>query len=286
MRSTALATLLASLSLSSVLAAPARLDSRDLTPFEDDVVERSFELTEFEKRSLEERASNGVITTCKNQGQFALTFDDGPYVYGPEIDQTLAQNNAKATFFLNGNNWDCIYDRADDLKARYAAGHLLGSHTWGHDDIATLSVDELNQQLQLVEDAFKKILGVKPRFFRPPYGSYNAQALQVLKQRGYTVVNWSFDSGDSVGKSPSSSIAAYKKLAQSYPKPQIALNHETYKGTAEKVVPNVVPMLISKGYKLVTVAECLGVSPYQSVGKASKRDSSWTCDGKPGPGDA
>jgi len=120
------------------------------------------------------------------------------------------------------------------------------------------------------------------------------------------VVNWSFDSGDSSGQSPSSSIASYKKLAQSYPKPQLALNHEvklnfslfvcrlgtdlvlsdwqTYKGTAEKVMPQVVPMLINKGYELVTVAECLGVSPYQSVGKASKRDSSWTCDGKPQPG--
>ena len=76
MRSFALATLLASASLSSVFAAPARLDT--LEPRNVDLEERSFELTEVEKRSLEERSSNGVITTCKNQGQFALTFDDGP----------------------------------------------------------------------------------------------------------------------------------------------------------------------------------------------------------------
>ncbi|GAA5931042.1 chitin deacetylase [Sporobolomyces koalae] len=283
MRTFAIASLLATASLSSVLAAPARLDpleARDL------IEERSFELTELEKRSLEERASNGVITTCKNQGEFALTFDDGPYVYGQQIRQTLSDNGAKATFFVNGENYACIYDNADEIKARYAAGHLIGSHTWGHDDITTLSTDQLNAQLQYVEDALKKIIGVKPRFFRPPYGNYDSKSLQVLKNRGYTVVNWSFDSGDSVGKTPSSSISAYKKLAQSYPKPQIALNHETYEGTAKKVIPSVVPMLVNKGYKLVTVAQCLGVSPYQSVGKASKRDSSWTCDGKPGPGEA
>jgi peptidoglycan/xylan/chitin deacetylase (PgdA/CDA1 family) len=133
------------------------------------------------------------------------------YSYGQEIEQVFSDNDAKATFFVNGNNWDCIYDQAEDLIARYNAGHLIGSHTWGHDDISTLSADELNDQLAYVEEALKKILGVKPRFFReshrvwdlrvncleltersslafpgPPYGSYSSEALQVLRNRGYT----------------------------------------------------------------------------------------------------
>lgn len=59
----------------------------------------------------------------------------------------------------------------------------------------------------------------------------------------------------------------------------MALNHETYAGTANDIVPTVVPKLLAAGYKLVTVAECLGQHPYQSVGKAGKRDATWTCDG-------
>ncbi|GAA5876878.1 hypothetical protein JCM1840_002688 [Sporobolomyces johnsonii] len=280
MRSFTLAAIVATATLSStVLAAPARLDT-----IRHDLYERSFNLTEMEKRDLEERSSNGVITTCKNSGEFAMTFDDGPYIWGPQLESLFEKYDSKTTFFVNGNNWDCIYDRADDLIARYNAGYQIGSHTWTHVDIATITPAELNEQLDLVETALKKILGVKPRFFRPPYGSYNAQALQVLKERGYTVVNWSFDSGDSVGKSASSSIASYKKLQ--YPSPQIALNHETYKSTVETVAPTVVPMLIKKGYKLVTVAECLGVSPYQSIGTPGKRDKTWTCAGTPAPGAA
>ena len=31
---------------------------------------------------------------------------------------------------VNGDNWGCIYDRADDLIARYKAGHMIGSHTY------------------------------------------------------------------------------------------------------------------------------------------------------------
>lgn len=38
------------------------------------------------------------------------------------------------------------------------------------------------------------------------------------------VVDWDFDSGDSVGKSASQSIAAYKKIKPG--SPVIALNHE------------------------------------------------------------
>lgn len=50
------------------------------------------------------------------------------------------------------------------------------------------------------------------------------------------------------------------------------------------VMPAVIPMLRQKGWKLVTMADCLGVSPYQSVGSPGKRDASWTCNGTPGPG--
>ncbi|BGP43362.1 hypothetical protein JCM10450v2_007514 [Rhodotorula kratochvilovae] len=232
------------------------------------------------ERGLEERAT-GVVTTCKTKGHFALTFDDGPY-YGATAAKTIEKAGGKATFFVNGNNYGCIYDRADQIIAEYKAGHTIGSHTWTHVDISTITPAQLNKQLDLVEGALKKIIGVKPRFFRPPYGAYNDAAVKVLQQRGYTVVNWNFDSGDSAGKSASQSIAAYNKLT--YPSPYIALNHETHKSTVELVIPSVAPALVKKGYKLVTIAECLGLSPYQSVGAAGKRDRTWTCAGTPAPG--
>lgn len=48
-----------------------------------------------------------------------------------------------------------------------------------------ISPEALHTELTRVEVALKKILGIKPKFFRPPYGSYNAAALQVLEERGY-----------------------------------------------------------------------------------------------------
>ncbi|GAA5838962.1 hypothetical protein JCM11251_007840 [Rhodosporidiobolus azoricus] len=237
---------------------------------------------------LARQNSPNVVTYCKNPNQFALTFDDGPYQYGADIAKTLQNNGAKGTFFVNGYNWGCIYDRADDLIARYKAGHVIASHTWSHPDIARLSDSQLNKQLDLVETALRKILGVKPRFFRAPYGSVSSANLRVLKNRGYSVIGWnhdSFDAGSNDGN-PVKSVAAYKALSASGGKSYIALNHETKQGTARTIIPQIVPELKKKGFRLVSMSECLNLSPYQSVGTPGKRDSSWTCSGTPAPGQA
>lgn len=44
---------------------------------------------------------------------------DGPYQYENDIADKL--NGGKGTFFLNGNNYVCIYDRIDQVRALHAA---------------------------------------------------------------------------------------------------------------------------------------------------------------------
>lgn len=55
-----------------------------------------------------------------------------------------------------------------------------------HSDITTLSEEDLIDELTRLEVAMQKILGVKPRLFRPPYGNYNDESLRVLSDRGYS----------------------------------------------------------------------------------------------------
>ncbi|EGF99408.1 family 4 carbohydrate esterase [Melampsora larici-populina 98AG31] len=232
-----------------------------------------------------------VITACKTSKTFALTFDDGPYIYENKISDYLVKNGIRGTFFINGYNFDCIYNQqiVDQLTHTFKQGHLIGSHTWSHPNITLLTATQLNRELELVETAMKKILGVVPRYFRPPYGAITEENLIVLKKRGYTVVNWNLDSGDSLGLTAAESMKEYDQTARKYPRPQISLNHETKQPTAESVTPYAVTALKKAGYRLVDVAECLGLPStpaqfYQSVGKPQKRDSSWTCEGTPVPG--
>ncbi|KAJ7662977.1 hypothetical protein B0H17DRAFT_1093129 [Mycena rosella] len=45
-----------------------------------------------------------VYSSCKNKGDVALTFDDGPYIYLKDISNTLSAAGAVGTFFFNGDN--------------------------------------------------------------------------------------------------------------------------------------------------------------------------------------
>lgn len=231
-----------------------------------------------------------VITTCINPKTFAMTFDDGPYIYENKISDNLVKEGVLGTFFINGYNYDCIYNQkiVDQLTHTFKQGHMIGSHTWSHPNITLLTDAQFNQQLDLIETAMRKILGVKPRYFRPPYGNVSEANLRILNKRGYKVINWTFDSGDSLDVPAKQSIKDYDQTARLFPLPQIALNHETIESTAQTVAPYAIKRLKKAGYRLVTIAECLGNKNtpndfYQWVGKPSKRDSSWTCEGTPAP---
>ncbi|KDN48189.1 carbohydrate esterase family 4 protein [Tilletiaria anomala UBC 951] len=218
----------------------------------------------------------GVITNCDTD--VAYSFDDAPYIWHQELNQLFAQNNAKATFFVNGNNWGCIYspENVKALQDSYAAGHLIGSHTWGHVHMDEMTPQELDEQMDLIEEALWKILGIVPAVVRPPYGEANAQVVAQLNARGYTVVTWDVDSGDSVGVVAADSIARLQ--AFKYPQPHMPLNHEMYQSSVDTVAPAMLPYLKKQGYKMLTIAQCLnGVAPYKIVGKPQQRDETWTC---------
>lgn len=55
---------------------------------------------------LMRRAPATVHTKCTVPGTFALSFDDGPYNQTWDLIKTLNQENIKATFFINGNNFE------------------------------------------------------------------------------------------------------------------------------------------------------------------------------------
>ncbi|KIO17258.1 hypothetical protein M407DRAFT_32014 [Tulasnella calospora MUT 4182] len=248
--------------------------------------ERSPELgdiNEAEAISLVERATLApVYSKCTTANTVAITFDDGPYTWTEDLIKTLKTYNAKATFFVNGNNFQCIYstDNERRLKAAYKAGHQIASHTWSHANWTTLTNPQLKTEMTKTDTALKKILGVKPAFVRPPYGSYNDASREVAASNGQSIVIWDFDSGDTAGWTVDQSKAAYKAIADKKPKTILTLNHETHETTVKQVLPYALKTLQAKGYKFVTVAQCLGnKAPYLTMPglKATPRDATWKC---------
>ncbi|KAK0223547.1 carbohydrate esterase family 4 protein [Armillaria fumosa] len=225
------------------------------------------------------RQVGSVITSCSVPRTAAITFDDGPYIYSAQIVDILDANDAKATFFVNGNNFGCIYGDAEvqAIKNAYSKGHQVSSHTWAHKNLATLSRDDVDNEFTLVDKALESILGVKTAFMRPPFGSYSDTVLQVAAAHNQSVIIWDFDSGDSAGASAAQSNSRYDGFVATRPSTILTLNHETYESSATTVLPHAIEALKGAGYKLVTVAECLGLPAYLSVGKAGTKDATWTC---------
>ncbi|KAF7344060.1 hypothetical protein MVEN_01695500 [Mycena venus] len=224
------------------------------------------------RSALEYRATPQLYSSCINSNDIALTFDDGPYIYLRNISDQFTAAGAKATFFMNGNNWDCIYnaDRISDVKYAYAAGHMIGSHTWAHGDLTTFSSAQIEDAMYRMEEAFSRILGIKAAFMRPPYGNYNSNIQSIAAGRG---------------AESRTSEAVYNSIASAKPKNALILEHETEETTATKLVPYAIKLFQGLGYNLVTMADCLGVDPYQAIGVAQEQTSAWTCDGTPAPGE-
>ncbi|TEB33138.1 carbohydrate esterase family 4 protein [Coprinellus micaceus] len=235
--------------------------------------------TALARPSLEMRQRAQVISHCIVPGTAALTFDDGPYEYMYEITSMLRAHNVSATFFFNGENYGCIYspENARRVKHAYDQGHQIASHTWSHADLTALSLDKISNEMQRVDKAIEKITGATPSFIRPPYGLYNEKVLRVAAARRQSIVLWDLDSGDSLNINISAQKSRYDQTLRRHPKTILALNHEVYPSTVHSVLPYAIKQLHSAGYRMVTVAECAGLSPYHSRSKPAHRDSSWHC---------
>ncbi|KAG0273925.1 hypothetical protein BGZ95_010266 [Linnemannia exigua] len=205
---------------------------------------------------LEKRG--GIITSCKVPGTIALTFDDGPYMYTNHLLDTLKERGVKATFFVNGHNVGDIYQYDWVVKRAYREGHQIASHTWAHADLATLSYDQINTQMVQLDNALKSIIGVRPVYMRPPYGNLNSAATEYLNDHGYKIVKWRVDTNDWAHPNDvDQSFDAYKHAGGPG---FIALQHDTYESTVNDLVPRAIDYAKSRGWDIVTVGECLGVS--------------------------
>ncbi|KAJ7249758.1 hypothetical protein B0H12DRAFT_1019516, partial [Mycena haematopus] len=193
--------------------------------------------------------------------------DEGPYVYLRSISDQFTAAGAHATFFMNGNNWDCIYntDRISDVQYAYAAGHMIGSHTWSHGYLTQFSKEQIQDGMFRMEEAFSRILGIKPAFMRPPYGDTDSNVQSIAASRGQSLAMWDTDTGDADGNSVQQSEAVYSQVVNTHVENALILNHET-EGKRRSLVPYAINLFQSNGYNLVTMAQCLGVDPYQAIG--------------------
>jgi peptidoglycan/xylan/chitin deacetylase (PgdA/CDA1 family) len=201
-------------------------------------------------------ATSAVITRGNpNLPEVALTFDDGPSQYTPQVLATLQRYNVPATFFVIGQN---ISQYPGYLQQELAAGNAVGNHTITHPHLPTLSASEIYSELSQTQNAIYDATGTRPTVFRPPFGEYNNDVVSAAGQLGMMVINWSADASDWENPPPAADVIASRILSTAE-NGAIFLLHEGGGDRSNTVaaLPAIISGLQSRGFRLVTIHEML-----------------------------
>jgi peptidoglycan/xylan/chitin deacetylase (PgdA/CDA1 family) len=187
----------------------------------------------------------------------ALTFDDGPSESTPQILEILAQYGVLATFFQCGANVDRLPEIA---RAVRQAGHALGNHTYSHPPFCFRSPRFMEEELRLGQEAIEENTGVRPRWFRAPYGARwfgVGEAQRRLKLMG---VMWTVIGYDWKLKSD----AVVRRVANGVSNGAIVCLHDGRElrakpdiGVTVQAVRRLVPLLLDQGFRFETIGRLI-----------------------------
>jgi peptidoglycan-N-acetylglucosamine deacetylase len=187
----------------------------------------------------------------------ALTFDDGPGPYTPEVLSVLERLHVHATFFEIGVM--LRYFSASTLRA-LKDGDVIGDHTETHPQMALLSSRQQHEELFEQIARIELLDGPRPVLFRPPYGSYDPATMRELHALHLLMVLWSVDTDDYL--QPGVSVIVNRALAGARPG-AIILMHDAG-GTRTQTIaalPTIIGSLRARGFHLVTVPQLLKDDP-------------------------
>ncbi len=189
----------------------------------------------------------------------ALTFDDGPSATSTNrILDVLEKNGSTATFFVVGYN---IEKNISTIKRAHSIGCEIGNHSQGHKNLMKCSEAELRHQVDTPNKLLKELAGIDVKVFRAPGGNFDG----IEKKIGMPIIQWNVDTLDWKNKDSSNEDrtkeqrnADLKRIAEevvnSAARGDIVLMHDIYGFTAD-LCEIIVPALVEKGFKLVTVSE-------------------------------
>ncbi|KAJ1560270.1 hypothetical protein HK096_009389 [Nowakowskiella sp. JEL0078] len=211
-----------------------------------------------------------VVSQCLEPGTFALTFDDGVNLYESQILDKLKAHNVKITFFLAPNMYKnaSVDPYPSWIRRMYNEGHQVATHTFTHPNLVDITTAERIAQLTNADRVIKSIIGKRPAFMRPPYGSYNDSVLKDLADYGIqTVVLWNALTMDFAHNNATQSMDYVKQAIETNCPEKgssniILLAHSPLSSVLD-FVDLVIPYVKSRGYRFVRLDECVGGKAYR-----------------------
>lgn len=198
-----------------------------------------------------EAEANAFPSIWKGRGKtVALTFDDGPRPgFVEPILQILREKRVKATFFVVGQS---AAQHPELIRAIAADGHVLGNHSYYHNNITLLPRENAGLEWRLCSEALERILGARPRFARAPGGQSNPFVAGKAAEEGLRLVLWTNNPGDYRDRISPSALSK-KVLGRSSPG-DIVLLHVGVVSTI-RALPDIIDGYRARGFRFVTVEE-------------------------------
>lgn len=192
-----------------------------------------------------------IYSVDTNEKKIAISFDCawGNDHTKPILD-ILDQYNVKTTFFMV-QFWAEKFP--GDVAEIAKRGHEIGNHSSTHPNMAKLSVEEIGKELKGSEDAIVKITGQKPTLFRPPFGAYNNNLIEICEANGYYIIQWDVDSLDWKDITAEQII---DRVTRSVKPGSIVLFHNNAEHV-EEYLPNILKKLQSDGYEIVPIGKLI-----------------------------
>ncbi|CAJ2513434.1 Uu.00g015530.m01.CDS01 [Anthostomella pinea] len=209
---------------------------------------------------------------CENDGDVTLTYDDGPDEYTADLPDLLAKYNASATFFITGVN--NAKGQIDDtsiawpgiIKRMHAENHQIASHTWSHANLSAVTSARRRDEMHKNEMAFRNILCPIPTYMRPPYSSCTTDSgcEADMAELRYHVTYFDLDTADYLNPSPSqiqnakTNFDAFFEGKSPVADNALVIGHDIIEQTVHNLTEYMLLGIQSRGYRAVTVGECLG----------------------------
>ncbi|KAH8552659.1 chitin deacetylase 1 [Umbelopsis sp. PMI_123] len=136
---------------------------------------------------------NADIYQCNEPETWGLTYDDGPNCSHNAFYDFLQEQSLTASFFYIGSN---VMDWPAGAMRGLADGHHISAHTWSHQLMTTLTNQEVLAELYYTQKALKTVLGIEPKYWRPPFGDVDDRVRWIASQLNLTAIIWNLDTSD------------------------------------------------------------------------------------------
>ncbi len=121
------------------------------------------------------------------QKPIMLTFDDTKLDQYTVAIPEMKKYGFKGVFFImTVSLGKPNYMSKAQVKELSDAGHIIGSHTYDHQNVKKYQGEDWNTQIEKPTKTLKEITGKEVKYFAYPFGLWNKEAIPELKKRGFS----------------------------------------------------------------------------------------------------